>query len=146
MPAGYSKRSLADKLGLKPGQRVFFADLPKDVERELGPILRGDAVERAKSLRGRFDYLHAFTASKKELAKLLPRLKRFMAADGMLWISWPKQSSGVACDFTETDVRALALANGLVDVKVCAVTEVWSGLKLVIPVRDRPKGSGARDG
>ena len=138
MPAGYSKKSLPDKLGLKPGHRVWLDGLPKAIERELavriGP--KGDCA-RSTALRGAFDYLHAFTASRKELAKLLPKLKAALEPDGMLWISWPKKSSGVACDFTEDDVRALALANGLVDVKVCAVDETGSGLKLVIPVKDR---------
>src|SRR5688572_18735756 len=140
MPAGYSKKSLPDKLGLKPGQRVWLDGLPKSVERELAPRIgaKGDC-ERATALRGSFDYLHAFTASRTVLGKLLPRLRKALAPDGMLWISWPKKSSGVACDFTEDDVRSLALANGLVDVKVCAVDELWSGLKLVIPVRDRPR-------
>jgi len=137
MPAGYSPRSLVDKLGLKSGMRAHFVALPKDVERELGPL--PDGVVRATTLRGGFDYVHAFTAQRAELAKLLPKWKRALVPTGMVWVSWPKQSSGVACDFTETDVRALALANGLVDVKVCAVTEVWSGLKLVIPVKARAR-------
>lgn len=137
MPAGYSSRPLVDKLGLKSGMRAHFVALPKDVERELGPL--PDGVVRATALRGSFDYVHAFTAKRAELAKLLPKWKRALVPTGMVWVSWPKKSSGVACDFTETDVRALALANGLVDVKVCAVSEVWSGLKLVIPVKARPK-------
>lgn len=138
MPAGYSNRALADKLGLKSGMRVHFAALPRDVERELGPLPEG--VTRATALRGKFDYVHVFTKKRAELAQLLPKTKRALVPTGMVWVSWPKQSSGVPCDFTETDVRALALENGLVDVKVCAVTEVWSGLKLVIPVKNRPKG------
>ncbi|MBI5365099.1 MAG: DUF3052 family protein [Planctomycetes bacterium] len=141
MPAGYSKRALVDKLGLESGMRAHFAALPREVERELGPL--PDGVRRATALRGKFDYVHVFTAKRAELAKLLPKAKRALVPTGMVWVSWPKQSSGVPCDFTETDVRALAIANGLVDVKVCAVTEVWSGLKLVIPLKDRP-GKPAR--
>lgn len=136
-PAGYSKRSLADKLGLKAGQRACFVAMPEDVRRAIAvPV----DVEESKALRGTFDYLHAFVTSKKELASSIAKLARALEPDGMLWISWPKKSSGVACDLTEDGVRALALANDLVDVKVCAVDHVWSGLKLVVPVAKRPKG------
>ena len=136
-PAGYSKRSLADKLGLKGGQRACFVALPNDVRRAIGALPEG--IEFARTPRGAFDYLHAFVTTRKELARTIAKLEALLVADGMLWISWPKRTSGLACDFTETDVRAIALERGLVDVKVCAVTEIWSGLKLVIPVKDRSR-------
>jgi hypothetical protein len=139
MAAGYSQRSLADKLGLAPGRRVFFSALPRDVARELGPLAQGSA-----SLRGTFDYLHAFVTTRAELEDVVVRFKAVLEPDGMLWISWPKKSSGVATDVTEGVIRAVALPRGLVDIKVCAVSDVWSGLKLVVPVKDRPKRASTR--
>lgn len=138
MPAGYSQRSLADKLGLAPGQRVFFSALPRDVARELGPLAQGSA-----SLRGTFDYLHAFVTTRAELEDVVVRFKLALEPSGMFWISWPKKSSGVATDVTEDAIRAVALPRGLVDIKVCAVSAVWSGLKLVVPVKDRPAKQSA---
>lgn len=137
MPAGYSRRSLADKLGLAAGQRVHFSALPRDVERELGAL--PDGIERSASLRGTFDYLHAFVTTRAELERVVTQFKAALAPTGMFWVSWPKKSSGVATDVTEDVIRAIALPRGLVDIKVCAVSEVWSGLKLVVPVKDRPK-------
>ncbi len=133
--AGYSPRSLIDKLGMKPGSRSAVFDAPADYADTLGPLPPGLELKRA--LRGSFDFLHQFVSRRSELEARLPRLKAALAKDGALWISWPKKSSGVPCDFTEDDVRAMALAVGLVDVKVCAVDAVWSGLKLMYRRKDR---------
>jgi hypothetical protein len=133
--AGYSQRSLIDKLGMKPGQRAAVLGAPEDYSATLGPLPAG--LEVGRTLRGSFDFLHQFVSRRAELESRLPKLKAALAKDGSLWISWPKKSSGVACDFTEDDVRALALAIGLVDVKVCAVDAVWSGLKLMYRRKDR---------
>jgi hypothetical protein len=85
------------------------------------------------------DLVHLFATEAKALAARLRSYRKAIAPDGMIWASWPKKASGVATDVTETVVRATALANGLVDIKVCAVDDVWSGLKLVIPVKERGK-------
>jgi len=142
MPAGYSKRSTVEKLGFKRGQRVVFVGMPKDVERELGALPEG--CERVAGLRGTLDGVHVFVTTQKELRAQLARAKSVLAPAGMIWVSWPKRSSGVATDVTEDVIRAAALASGLVDVKVCAVTRIWSGLKLVIPVAQRPKAASKR--
>jgi hypothetical protein len=134
MPAGYSTRSLADKLGFRPGMRAALLAAPDGYDATLGP-LPGVAVERAA--RGRFDLVQLFVDRARDLERRLPALRRAIAPDGMLWVSWPKKASGVATDITEDTVRDRALAHGLVDVKVCAVDATWSGLKLVIPLEDR---------
>ena len=133
--AGYSQRSLIDKLGMKPGQRAAVLGAPEGYSATLGPLPAGLELKRA--LRGSFDFLHQFVSRRSELEARLPKLKAALAKDGALWISWPKKASGVGCDFTEDDVRAMALAIGLVDVKVCAVDAVWSGLKLMYRRKDR---------
>lgn len=133
--AGYSPRSLIDKLGMKPGSRSAVFDAPANYTDTLGPLPPGLELKRA--LRGEFDFLHQFVSRRAELEARLPKLKAALEKDGTLWISWPKKSSGVACDFTEDDVRSLALAVGLVDVKVCAIDAVWSGLKLMYRRKDR---------
>lgn len=133
--AGYSPRPLADKLGLKDGQRAGWVGLPDT----LGHLARSRAfsetaqADHADALpAGPLDVIHVFTmtraALEDDLAAALPRLAR----DGMIWVSWPKKASKVPTDVTEDVVRALALAGPLVDVKVCAVDDIWSGLKLVI--------------
>lgn len=133
--AGYSSRSLIGKLGMKAGQRTAVLGAPEGYSATLGPLPAGLGVSR--TLRGSFDFLHQFVSRRADLECRLPKLKAALAKDGMLWISWPKKASGVSCDFTEDDVRALALAVGLVDVKVCSVDAVWSGLKLVYRRKDR---------
>lgn len=90
-------------------------------------------------MEGPLDFVHLFTKSRTELEREMKRVSKMLAPAGMLWISWPKKASGVATDLTENIIRETGLALGLVDVKVCAVTDVWSGLKFVIPVKNRPK-------
>ena len=139
--AGYSGAPLLKKLGVKDSQRALLIAVPDEID-ALADFAGWTNVKRAKTFRGAsggpFDYIHAFTADAAALAAL-PKLKALLAPAGMIWISWPKKSSGVASTVTEDIIRRKAIAAGLVDVKVCAVDDIWSGLKLVIPVKDRPK-------
>ncbi len=135
MPAGYSKRPLVQKLGIKPGARVAILNPPADYRRTLRPLAPKVAV--GPSLAGPHEFIHFFTSEKRDLEAQFPALKKALTKDGALWVSWPKGSSGVSTDVNENVVREVALANGLVDVKVCAVDETWSGLKLVYRLRDR---------
>jgi len=131
--AGYSKTPLPQKLGLKPGMRAAFRQMPASVLKLLEPLPEG--LERKKSGGGDLNYIHFFADSVADLEKQFPTLKKSLAKDGMLWISWRKGK--VNTDLTENDVRRIALAGGLVDVKVCAIDEAWSGLKLVYRLKDR---------
>jgi hypothetical protein len=133
--AGYSKRSLIDKLGIKQGHRVVILGAPPEYAAALGKLPPG--VAPGARLQGENDFLHLFTKSRKELEQKFPALKSHLASSGSLWISWPKGSSGVASDLNENTVREVGLRNGLVDVKVCAIDDVWSGLKFVYRVKDR---------
>lgn len=130
MPAGYSGTPLAKKLGIKKGFRIF-ADQAPDHYRELLEPLPDDVTFAAK-LERELDMIHAFTDSAKTLAKKLKSYLKAIKRDGMIWVSWPKKASKVPTDITEDVVRKLALETILVDVKVCAIDDVWSGLKLVI--------------
>ena len=133
--AGYSQRSLVDKLGIKPGMRVAFIGAPPAFRSLLGRLPSGVTVVRA--VRGPLPFIHFFTPNRGELEAKLPALLRALAPDGTLWVSWPKKASGVPTDITEDVIRAVALPTGLVDVKVAAVDEVWSGLKLVRRLKNR---------
>jgi hypothetical protein len=133
--AGYSGTPLPKKLGIKPGDTVVLLNAPSGYKKTLGEVPEG--VKFATSIAGGHNLIHIFTASRKELEKDLPRLAKNIAQNGMIWVSWPKKASGVKTDITEDVVRDTALAIGLVDVKVCAVDETWSGLKLVIRVENR---------
>lgn len=132
---GYSGTPLPKKLGIKPGFRVSLLDTPADVRSELRSALAG--CENVNDGKASLDFAMVFTKSKEELAKEFKRISKLLAPAGMLWVSWPKKSSGVSTDLDENIVREIGLAAGLVDVKVCAVTEVWSGLKFVRRVKDR---------
>ena len=132
---GYSGTALPKKLGIKPNYRTAFLDLPAEVKAELDDAL--SSCELTKD--GRLDLAMIFTKDKAELKKQFSKLAKQLAPSGMLWVSWPKKSSGVASDLDENIVRSIGLNAGLVDVKVCAVSDVWSGLKFVIPVKDRAK-------
>lgn len=135
MAAGYSGKPLADKLGMKDGHTALFVDLP-DAVAELAAARDFSSCERtgwdALPGEGRFDFVHVFTTAKADLAGNAERLRDLIMPDGMVWVSWPKKSSKVPTDITEDTVRECLLPAGLVDVKVCAVTDVWSGLKLVV--------------
>lgn len=132
---GYSGTPLPKKLGIKHGFRVCFVDAPPEVRRELMPALAGCKIMRDGEAA--CDFAMIFSKSKLTLVKEFERLTTQLAPAGMLWVSWPKKSSGVASDLDENIVRETGLAAGLVDVKVCAVTEVWSGLKFVRRLKDR---------
>ena len=129
-PAGYSGTPLAKKLGIAPGTRLVVVDAPDDYEGLVAPLPPG--VERAERLDAKTDLVHHFTRSRATLARALASCRKRMRPDCVVWVSWPKKSSGVATDVTEDTIREVALPLGLVDVKVCAVDETWSGLKLVL--------------
>jgi len=132
---GYSVTPLPKKLGIKDGFRVHFVSLPADVGRELGEALtKCAAVSDGISA---IDFAMIFTNAKRELAREIKAVFKRLEPAGMLWVSWPKKSSGVTTDLDENKVREIGLEAGLVDVKVCAVTDVWSGLKFVRRVKDR---------
>lgn len=133
--AGYSKRSLVQKLGLKPGQRIIILNPPADYDTTLGPL--PDNVVINETLSGPLDFIHYFTKERADLEQQFPRLKQALAPAGMLWISWPKQASKIKTDVTGNVVRDIGLSNGLVDVKVSAIDETWSGLKFVHRLVDR---------
>jgi hypothetical protein len=131
---GYSGTPLPKKLGIKAGFRVRLANAPAEVRAELRSALAECTVAKDGSA---VDFAIIFTKSRVELASEFLRLAKLLAPAGMFWVSWPKKSSGVASELDESLVRGLGLDAGLVDVKVCAVTEVWSGLKFVRRVKDR---------
>ena len=135
--AGYSGTPLVKKLGIKPGHRVGFIAAPKNYAATLGKLPPEVSVSRAPN--GTLDFIQLFVRNRSALESELPRAQGVLAQDGMLWISWPKQASGIRTDLNENAIREFALACGLVDVKVCAVDDTWSGLKLVYRVRDRKK-------
>jgi hypothetical protein len=127
---GYSGTPLAKKLGIKPGAKVFAAGAPATYRESIEPL--PDGVSFAKKVSESVDVIHLFTDSRARLEATLAQYRKKMRPDATIWVSWPKKSSKVPTDITEDTVREVALPMGLVDVKVCAVDEVWSGLKLVI--------------
>jgi Protein of unknown function (DUF3052) len=129
---GYSGTPLPKKLGLKPGSKVASTNMPADVSAELRV-----ALAECKVSDRELDFVHLFVKGQEELKKAFAAWAKRLAPAGMLWVSWPKKASGVATDLDENKVREIGLNAGLVDVKVCAVTDVWSGLKFVIRVKDR---------
>src|SRR5438309_540363 len=149
MAAGYSKRSLTQKLGLKEGYIIVLLNHPEDYGQLLHPIPNGSSVY--DTLQKDSDFIQIFTKEKNELEKLFPEAKKSLKPNGSLWISWPKKSSGntviarkkttkqspTISDLNENIIREVGLANGLVDVKVIAVDENWSGLKFVYRIKDR---------
>lgn len=136
MPAGYSGTPLAKKLGFKPGFRCCVIGAPKTYLGALAPLPEG-VVFVDEISEDALDLIHIFTAERSELENLFPELKAGLKKNGMLWISWPKKSSRLTTDLAREDVREIGLAGGLVDTKVCAVDEIWSGLKFVYRVVDR---------
>ena len=133
---GYSGKTLPDKLGYKPGSVAAFIEVPEELTALSSSVPFGKVARRQDWARplpaGEFDLIHAFTKSHAEIAHNLARLQRALKPDGAIWISWPKKAAKIATDVTEDVVRAEALKLDLVDVKVAAVDQVWSGLKLVI--------------
>jgi Protein of unknown function (DUF3052) len=139
--AGYSGTPLARKLGIQPDCRLYAENAPADYLQLLDPL--PDGVRLVEQLAGKVDVIHLFTKEAAELAAKLPKYRNRIVADGAIWISWPKKAAKVATDITENVVRETALPLGLVDIKVCAVDEIWSGLKLVIRLEDRKPDSRA---
>ena len=125
---GYSGTPLATKLGVKPGMVMRAVHAPKDYRDLLAPLPEGARLANG----GRADIVHHFAKHKSELGRALRAYRKALDAATPVWVSWPKKSAGVATDITEDTIRALALPLGYVDIKVCAVSDVWSGLKLVV--------------
>jgi hypothetical protein len=142
--AGYSGTPLSQKLGLKPGLMVAFPALPDDLASSLGPAL--DRCAQIAEPAGRVDLVVLLGSSAAGLRADLARWAAVLAPAGAIWLGWPKRSSGVATDLDEATVRAIGLDSGLVDVKVCAISGVWSGLKFVRRLRDRPGAPAPRGG
>ena len=135
MPAGYSGTPLVRKLGLKEGMRAAFVAAPDHYLELLGELPAPLKILRRP---GRdMDFVHFFTRTERALHSRLPGLKASLVANGMLWMSWPKKASSLATEVAEADIRAAGLDIGLVDVKICAVDEDWSGLKFVYRKEDR---------
>lgn len=139
--AGYSGTPLVKKLGIKPGATLGLIGAPDDFDATLGELPDGVTVRRRR--QGRLDVIVAFYVERSALERRLPALRDALQPAGGLWVAWPKRASGVATDVSETVVRELGLAAGLVDNKVCAIDAVWSGLRLVYRLRDRPAATRA---
>jgi Protein of unknown function (DUF3052) len=133
--AGYSGTPLAKKLGIKPGTRLLAVNAPADYAALLDPLPENVAFLPAGA--DELDVVHLFTKTRSELIKLIDRYMTKIKQEGAIWVSWPKKASGIPTEVTEDTVRELALPLGLVDIKVCAVDETWSGLKLVIRKENR---------
>jgi len=134
--AGYSGTPLVRKLGIKPGANIAFISAPQDYASELD--LPSDVTVNSRSSKP-LDFAQLFVKRKTELKRKFSEYAKRLNASGMLWVSWPKKSSGVSTDLSENAVREIGLAAGLVDVKICAVDEVWSGLKFVYRLKNRAK-------
>ena len=133
--AGYSGTPLAQKLGVKPGTTVVLINAPANYRQLLGNFANG--VKLTSRVGANSNFIHFFAKRRSELEKRLRHLRTKIADSGTLWISWAKKSSGLATDITEDVIRELALPLGFVDIKVCAVDETWSGLKLMIRRQNR---------
>jgi hypothetical protein len=128
--AGYSGTPLATKLGIKAGMEVYVIGCPVSYRELVEPLSEG--VSFADELARNLGLVHVFTTSKAELAETLHSCRSCLGPQAVVWVSWPKKSAKIPTDISEDTVRELALPLGYVDIKVCAVTELWSGLKLVV--------------
>jgi hypothetical protein len=137
--AGYSGTPLPKKLGIKPGAKLLLLGAPRGFRQTLGPLPEGVKSSTTERGAGPYDVVVAFFDTEAELRRQLPKLEHSIVPNGGLWIAYPKRASGVATDVTEDIVRKHALPRGLVDNKVCAIDEVWTGLRLVIRLERRPK-------
>jgi hypothetical protein len=144
--AGYSGTPLAGKLGIGPGCRLFLHDAPRNYPQLVAPLPAG--VQIVTAIGAHTDLIHLFATRRAALAQALRGALNAMRDDAVIWVSWPKKASGVATDVTEDAVRELALPLQLVDIKVCAVDETWSGLKLVVrrAARAQRRRHGTRGG
>ena len=130
-----SGKTLAQKLGIKPGFCIFVSGAPGSYPEIVGELPEGATL--APRLKAPLDMAHLFATSSDGLARLLTRVRAAIVPDGMVWVSWPKKASGVATDLSDVVVRNIALPLGLVDIKVCAIDATWSGLKFVLPKHQR---------
>lgn len=129
--AGYSGTPLAKKLGLKPGAKIYVIGAPKDYDALLGPLPENLSIV-AKPPKDGADIVHLFAPSKAAFKGALPKARQAMKTEGAIWVSWYKKAAKIPTDLSEDIIRDEALRTDLVDVKVCAVSDVWSGLKLVV--------------
>jgi len=134
--AGYSSTPLAKKLGIKEGSRIGLLNAPKGFQSELGDL--PENVEFAARLTNSLDIILFFVLTQRELARDFSKLAKKLVSNGLIWIAWPKKSSGVTTDLSFESVQRIGLDAGLVDVKICAVDDTWSGLKFVYRLKDRP--------
>ena len=133
--AGYSKKSLVEKLGIKQNFRILILDSPKDYFKTLGQLPKGIKIDA--KISGNYDFIQFFTKEKNNLERMFPAFKIALIANGALWISWPKKSAKIETDINENIVRAIGIKNAMVDVKIAAVDDIWSGLKFVYRLKDR---------
>lgn len=139
--AGYSKRSLVDKLGVKAGWKISLLNFPKDYYKTLGKLPDGIILDG--TITDTYNFIQYFVTEKQELESIFPALKKHLDKAGLLWISWPKAlrpaqgKEALKTDLNENIIREIGLKNGLVDVKVCAIDDDWSGLKFVYRIKDR---------
>jgi len=133
--AGYSGTPLPQKLGIKPGLTVVAINPPANYRRLLGQI--PDSITFSERLKSGSSFVHLFTSRRSEMQKKMSILRDKISDNGAIWVSWPKKSSGISTDVTEDVIREIALPLGFVDIKVCAVDETWSGLKLMIRRENR---------
>ena len=133
--AGYSETTLLKKLGIKEGARVALVNAPQDFPQELGQLPKG--AEFVSASHKKLDLIFIFVESRAQLVKRLARLRPKISQSGMIWVAWPKKSSGVETDLSFDAVQEAGLAVGIVDTKICAINDVWSGLKFVIRITDR---------
>ena len=140
--AGYSGTPLAKKIGIKEGSRIALVNAPEDFQFE--PKELPDNVEFVKPTTKSLDIILFFVTTERTLAKDFSKLAARLTANGMIWIAWPKKSSGVATDLSFERVQKIGLDSGLVDVKICAVDDTWSGLKFVYRLKDRPSLNKSR--
>lgn len=138
MAAGYSGTPLPQKLGIKPGFTLCVRGAPSAYADIVAPLPKD--VTMAAKVSARTDLVHIFAVARAKLATELAAARKTLRDDAMIWVSWPKKASGVTTDITEDTVRAVAFPLGLVDIKVCAVDETWSGLKLVVRKENRNAG------
>jgi hypothetical protein len=137
--AGYSDTPLARKLGIKEGFKIFVVKAPAQYRAILAPLPA--SLRFTSTANSSTNLVHAFATERSALARLLNTLRRKLSHEAAIWVSWPKKSSKVPTDITEDTIREIALPLGFVDIKVCAVTEVWSGLKLVVRKELRAKAT-----
>ncbi len=140
--AGYSSTPLPKKLGIKEGSRIALVNAPKDFQRTLG-ALPENAVFVARLIKP-LDIVLLFVLTERALLRDFAKLAEKLATNGMIWVAWPKKSSGVATDLMFERVQRIGLDSGLVDVKICAIDDVWSGLKFVFRLKDRARRENAK--